>query len=280
MRNKGELLFNFPILLMFFFFLQLQCIHVMVHSYFTLISATAHLQYSLLLDLFFQCHFHSIFTHIHQSSWPKVNTLNLKFTFVSSYKSRFAAAAAKSLQSCPTLCDPIDGSPPGPAVPGILQARTLKWVAVSSFNAWKWKVKVKSLSRLTPSDPMDCSPPGSSIHGIFQARVLEWGAIASREFHIAGFLSFKRQIKYHCLRQVFSDYSNEVVISHSNYLCNIYSYVTHTCSFIHLLFIVYLLPTNDMLHEGRGHVYPIFYLRMAWGFIGVQWVLKIKWISK
>ena len=58
------------------------------------------------------------------------------------------AAAAKSLQSCPTLCDPIDGSPPGSAVPGILQARTLEWVAISFSNAWKWKVKVKSLSRV------------------------------------------------------------------------------------------------------------------------------------
>ena len=57
-------------------------------------------------------------------------------------------AAAKSLQSCPTLCDPIDGSPPGSPVPGILQARTLEWVAISSSNAWKWKVKVKSLSRV------------------------------------------------------------------------------------------------------------------------------------
>ena len=57
-----------------------------------------------------------------------------------------AAAAAKSLQSCPTLCDPIDGSPPGSPNPGILQARTLEWVAIS-FNAWKWNVKVKSLSR-------------------------------------------------------------------------------------------------------------------------------------
>ena len=57
-----------------------------------------------------------------------------------------AAAAAKLLQLCPTLCDPIDGSPPGPTVPGILQARTLEWVAISSSNAWKWKVKVKSLS--------------------------------------------------------------------------------------------------------------------------------------
>ena len=56
--------------------------------------------------------------------------------------------AAKSLQSCPTLCNPIDGSSPGPAVPGILQARTLEWVAISSSNAWKWKVKVKSLSRV------------------------------------------------------------------------------------------------------------------------------------
>ena len=59
-----------------------------------------------------------------------------------------AAAAAKSLQSCPTLCNPIDGSPPGSTVPGILQARTLEWVAISFSDAWKWKVKVKSLSRV------------------------------------------------------------------------------------------------------------------------------------
>ena len=59
-----------------------------------------------------------------------------------------AAAAAKSLQSCPTLWDPWDGSPPGSPIPGILQARTLEWVAISSSNAWKWKVKVKSLSRV------------------------------------------------------------------------------------------------------------------------------------
>ena len=57
-----------------------------------------------------------------------------------------AAAAAKSLQSCPTLCNPIDGSPPGSPIPGILQARTLEWVASSFSNAWKWKAKVKSLS--------------------------------------------------------------------------------------------------------------------------------------
>ena len=58
---------------------------------------------------------------------------------------------AKSLQSCPTLCDPIDGSPPSSPVPGILQARTLEWIAISFSNAWKWKVKVKSLSHIWPS---------------------------------------------------------------------------------------------------------------------------------
>ena len=58
-------------------------------------------------------------------------------------KTNWAAAAAKSRQSCPTLCDPIDGSPPGFPVPGILQAWTLEWVAISFSNAWKWKVKVK-----------------------------------------------------------------------------------------------------------------------------------------
>ena len=88
---------------------------------------------------------------------------------------------AKSLQSCLTLCDPIDSSPPGSPVPGILQGRTLEWVAISFSNAWKWKVKSErevAQSCPTLSDPMDCSLPGSSIHGIFQARVLEWGAIA------------------------------------------------------------------------------------------------------
>ena len=58
----------------------------------------------------------------------------------------FSAAAAKSLQSCLTLCDPIDSSPPGSSVPGILQARTLDWIAISVSSAWEWKVKVKSLS--------------------------------------------------------------------------------------------------------------------------------------
>ena len=94
-------------------------------------------------------------------------------------QSSIYAAAAKSLQSCPTLCDPIDVNPPGSPAPGILQARKLEWVAISFSNAWKWKSE-SEVAQLCPtlSDPMDCSLPGSSIHGIFQARVLEWGAIA------------------------------------------------------------------------------------------------------
>ena len=100
-----------------------------------------------------------------------------------------AAAAAKSLQSCSTLCDSIHGSPPGSPVPGILQARTLEWVGISFSNAWKWKVKVKVKSCPTLSDPMDCSPPGSSIHGIFQARVLEWGAIGIQYYYIVQYIN-------------------------------------------------------------------------------------------
>ena len=81
-----------------------------------------------------------------------------------------AAAAAKSLQSCPTLCD-TDFSPPGSAVPGILQARTLERVAISFSIAWKWKWSHSVVS--DSSDPMDCSPPGSAVPGLLQARTLE-----------------------------------------------------------------------------------------------------------
>ena len=89
-----------------------------------------------------------------------------------------AAAAAKSLQSCLTLCDPIDGSPPDFPAPWILQAR--HWRGLHFLFQC---MKVKSESEVAQSyptliDPMDCSLPGSSTHKIFQARVLEWGAIA------------------------------------------------------------------------------------------------------
>ena len=77
---------------------------------------------------------------------------------------------AKSLQSCPTLCDPIDGNPPGSPIPGILQARTLEWVAISFFNAWKWNVKVKLLSRVqllaTPRTAAYQAPPSMGLQRV------------------------------------------------------------------------------------------------------------------
>ena len=117
--------------------------------------------------------------YLTQRKWSK------HFSFLSSptkthanWAIPYLAAAVKSLQSCPTLCDPIDGSPLGSPILGILQARILEWVAISFSNAWKRKVKMKCS---TLSDPMDCSLPGSSIHGVFQARVLERGAVAFSE---------------------------------------------------------------------------------------------------
>ena len=89
------------------------------------------------------------------------------------------AAAAKSLQSCPTLCDTIDGSPPGSPIPGIPPDENTG--VGCHFLLQCTKVKSESeVAQLCPtlSDPVDCSPTGSSVHGIFQARVLEWGAIA------------------------------------------------------------------------------------------------------
>ena len=86
------------------------------------------------------------------------------------------AAAAKALQSCPALCDPIDGSPPGSLVAGIPQGRILEWVAISFSNACKHAQSLQSC--LTLCDPMDSIPPGSSVHRILQARILEWVAIS------------------------------------------------------------------------------------------------------
>ena len=119
----------------------------------------------------------------------------------------FAAAAAKSLQLCLTLCDPIDGSPPGSPIPGILQARTLEWVAISFSSAWKWKVPC-----LTLSYPMFCSPPGSSVHGIFQARELEWGAIAFSNIILQWTYSM------HFMMIASGSFKNEVLEGYFNFL--------------------------------------------------------------
>ena len=93
--------------------------------------------------------------------WVLSQLFHSPLSLIFHYINVAAAAAAKLLQSCPTLCDPIDGSPPGSAIPGILQARILEWVAISFSNAWKWKVKLLSRVRLlaTPWTAAYQAPP-------------------------------------------------------------------------------------------------------------------------
>jgi len=100
---------------------------------------------------------------------------------VDSGKHTASTAAAKSLQSCPTLCDPMDSSPPGSPPLGF--SRQEHWSGLP-FPSPMHESEVAQ-SCLTLSDPMDCSPPGFSVHGIFQARVLEWGAIAFSKYREA-----------------------------------------------------------------------------------------------
>ena len=111
------------------------------------------------------------------------------------------AAAAMSLQLCPTLCNPIDSSPSGSTIPGILQARTLEWVAISVSNAWKWKVKVKSLSRVwlfaTPWTAAYQAPPsmGFSRQEFWSGVPLPFPILTCRIFkNYIGKLSYKTEI--------------------------------------------------------------------------------------
>ena len=120
----------------------------------------------ILANLFFPYSDHHMWCHLNPSSNLDLNPSSLLLLLLSCFS---------HVQLCAT---PYTAAHQAPPVPGILQVRTLEWVAISFSNAWKWKVKVKSLSHLTLSNPMDLSLSGSSVHGIFQARVLEWGAIA------------------------------------------------------------------------------------------------------
>ena len=122
----------------------------------------------------------------------------------------FAAAAAESLQSCPTLCDPIDSSPPGSPIPGILQARTLEWVAISFSNAWKWKVKVKSLSHVwlcaTPWTVAHQAPPSMGF-----SRQAYWSGVPlPSPYHTPVFLysSFSSPLSFKSIPSVTFSCSN------------------------------------------------------------------------
>ena len=126
--------------------------HMHIYSYKVISSCFPRLLHHFTLTLVYKCSCFSPSSPDFIKVWLIHNILYILITATCSFVPFCPAflltpdAAAKSLQSCLTLCHPIDGSPPGSPVPGILQARTLEWVAISFSNAWKWKVKVKSLS--------------------------------------------------------------------------------------------------------------------------------------
>ena len=125
--------------------------------------------------------------------WPYKSQRRL-FKTHNFWKFKITLAAAKSLQSCPTLCDPIDGSPPGSPVPGILQARTLEWVAISFSNAWKWKMKVKSLSCVRLFATPWIAAYQAPLHMGFSWQEY-WSRVPLRWVQLCGSLS----ILWHCL---------------------------------------------------------------------------------
>ena len=139
-----------------------------------------------------------------------------------------AAAAAKSLQSCPTLCDPRDSSPPDFPAPGILQARTLEWVAISFSNAWKWKVKVKSFScaRLlaTPwtaahQAPLSMDFPGKSTgvgcHCLLWSGLTTWSQNPMRRKYLAYISGWRWQLQrgLSCVRNSVANTCPPVFVS-------------------------------------------------------------------
>ena len=130
---------------------------------------------------------------------------------------------AKSLQSCPTLCDPINGSPPGSPIPGILQARTLEWVVISFSNAWKWKVKVQSLNRVrlftTPWTAAHQAPPSMGF-----SRQEYWSGVP--------FLLkiFNHALQYICLRFIFSHLAYLLRLSYTFPFYSVYKVLGTLCA--------------------------------------------------
>ena len=167
-----------------------------------------------------------------------------------------AAATAKSLQSCPTLCNPTDGSPPGSPVPGILQARTLEWVAISFSNVRKWKVKVKSLSRVwllaTPWTAAHQAPPSTGF-----SRQEYWSGVpSSSPNHCARHWKHKHvfpQFKWNGV-----SYSTQWLTNNPRFASLLSGPVVHTHFTPHFLFVKLsrrfgqsVLPNYLIRSEGR-----------------------------
>ena len=107
----------------------------------TIIRGTNQMWSRIYLTVYSSCHLYNV-----ECGWGEAISIEEEYNYPIILNNMLCYA--NSLQSCPTLCDPTDGSPPGSPVPGVLQARTLEWAAISFSNAWKWKVKVKLLSRV------------------------------------------------------------------------------------------------------------------------------------
>ena len=161
-----------------------------------------------------------------------------------------AAAAAKSLDSCPTLCDLVDGSPPGSPVPGILQARTLEWVAISFSNAWKWKVKVKSLSSAqllaTPWTAAYQAPPSMGF-----SRQEYWSGVPLPS---PGNLFYFYLIPTTILIYLAHQFSSVQSLSHVRLFatpwtaaCQASLFITNSWSLLKLMSIELVMPSNHLI---------------------------------
>ena len=174
-------------------------------------------------------------------------------------------AAAKLLQSCLTLCNPIDRSPLGSPVPGILQARTLEWVAISFSNAGKWRVKGKSLSRVRLLATPWTAAYQASIHGIFQARVLECGAIA---FSVLCPNSYK---SYHSLFQYPHANNCKQVANKLNLQYQLLLAKGNTWSFSQLLT---KFSWSAVGRFGKCGMWWLWQTFTSWAFAGVQGIAE------
>ena len=156
----------------------------------------------------------------------------------------WTAAAAESLQSCLTLCDPIDGSPPGSPVPGILQARALEWVAISFSNAWKWKVKVKSLSHVwllaTPWTAAQQAPPSMGF-----SRQECWSGVPLPSPSYCFFI-LKRSSK--CC--ISSNFNESFLIMYTIMTTFLVARVVKNLFAMHQICLVWFLGLEDPLEKG------------------------------
>ena len=175
------------------------------------------------------------------------------------------AAAAKSLQSCPTLCDPIDGSPPGSPIPGILQARTLEWVDISFSNAWKGKVKVKSHSRVrllaTPWTVAHQAPPSMGF-----SKQDYWSGVPLPSPNVlVGIIKF------------FKKFVNCLPKQRCNFMFPLAMYQSSSFpTFLLTLGIVSLLNLSHCCHLSSvkkwfSYFSPVFVVLWHWGLISNFW---------